>query len=359
MPSAPRPSCQQIPDPGPLPEHLLSVPGFIAEVMDYNLATAFRPQPVLALAGAIGLQSVLAGRKVRDSRGNRTSLYLVGVAPSGAGKEHALRINHRVLSEAGMEQLARNGATASGVALLDAVMVQPSLLLQGDEVGRLLCAIRNPPGPRHLANVRALLTKLYSSADTVFQDKGYADTKQCPMICQPCLSIYGTTVPHPVCLFFSTVGINDGFVTRLLAFKGDRPGAARPPRAQTFIPASILEAARWWGRFQPAGSVAGAAPAPLLVERTPEASDAFDALAGVVDTELSQGSAGRLLWARAEEKARRLALVYACSANRKRPLIDRAAAHWACHLTEHVTRWMLHMASWQPPISGYVRRRMR
>ncbi|MFN9132653.1 MAG: bifunctional DNA primase/polymerase, partial [Phycisphaerales bacterium] len=80
-------------DPGPLPERYLAVPGFISEVMAFNKETAHRWQPMLALAGAMCLQAVLAGRKVRDERGNRTNLYVVCLAGSGSGKDNARLIN--------------------------------------------------------------------------------------------------------------------------------------------------------------------------------------------------------------------------------------------------------------------------
>jgi hypothetical protein len=51
------------------------------------------------------------------------------------------------------------------------------------------------------------------------------------------------------------------------------------------------------------------------------------------------------IWARANEKARRLALVYACSANHLDPRIDADAARWACAFVEHQTRRMLFMAA--------------
>src|SRR5262249_52425498 len=52
----------------------------------------------------------------------------------------------------------------------------------------------------------------------------------------------------------------------------------------------------------------------------------------------------RALWARAEEKACRLALIYACSVNRDRLMIDAQAARWACAVSEHLTRRMLFLA---------------
>jgi hypothetical protein len=69
-------------DPGPMPDELLRVPGFVSEVMDHCLATAPYPNLVLAFAGALALQAVLAGRKVRDPGKVRTNLYLLGLAHS-------------------------------------------------------------------------------------------------------------------------------------------------------------------------------------------------------------------------------------------------------------------------------------
>ena len=82
-----------------------------------------------------------------------------------------------------------------------------------------------------------------------------------------------------------------------------------------------------------------------MVEATPQAGEVFDALASTVDAELAKpDETGRSLWARAEEKACRLALIYACSANAEKPVIDADAARWACDLSSYLTRRMLYIA---------------
>src|SRR5205085_5715475 len=118
------------PDPGSFPVEFLNVPGFIGQVVQFNLETAVRPQPVLALGGAIALQAVLAGRKVRDNRDNRTNLYIVGTAPSGMGKDHARKINKKILYRAGLDELAGCEEIASDAGLLSAVAAHPPTLLQ-------------------------------------------------------------------------------------------------------------------------------------------------------------------------------------------------------------------------------------
>lgn len=38
------------------------------------------------------------------------------------------------------------------------------------------------------------------------------------------------------------------------------------------------------------------------------------------------------------------ALIYACSENREKPVINADAAEWACGLSEHLTRRVLYLA---------------
>lgn len=334
-----------VPDPGPFPDALLAVPGFMAEVMEYDLATSFRPQPVLALAGAISLQAVLAARKVRDERGNRTNLYLVGVAVSGGGKDHARKVNRNILFQAGLEGLEANEDVASDAGLITAVERQPGVLFQFDEFGRFLRTIGDPKRAPHLFNVLTALMKLYSSADTVFRGKAYADAKKNKTVDQPCVTVYGTTVPEHFYESLTADALQDGFVARLLVLEGSCH-ALRQRVPQQPLPESILDAARWWGEFTPGGNLRAEHPQPILVNYTPEAGGIFDAFAAQVDLELARDELeARSLWARAEEKACRLALVYACSANREAPVIDQAAAEWACAVCDYITRRMLFLAS--------------
>lgn len=339
-----RPRSERPPDPGPFPDQLLRVPGFIEQVVAHNLATATRPQPVLALAAGICLQAVLAARKVRDERGNRTNVYCVGVAPSGAGKDNARKVNKNILFAADMVEHEGNEDLASDAGLVTAVEAQPAILFQIDEFGRFLRTIGDPKKAPHLFNVLTALMKLYSSADTVFRGKAYADKKRNKVVDQPCVSVYGTTVPEHFFESLTADSLSDGFIARLLVFEAAETPARQRARA-TGVPDAIKQAAEWWGSFKPGGNLAPEHPQPIVVEATPEAGAVFDALAAMVDAELGRpDEAGRSLWARAEEKACRLALIYACSTNAQKPVIDEDAARWACDLSSYLTRRMLYIA---------------
>jgi hypothetical protein len=339
----PEPKSERPLDPGPFPDRLLRVPGLVEDVVAHNLATATRAQPVLALAAAICLQAVLAARKVRDERGNRTNLYCVGVASSGAGKDHARKVNKNILFASGLVEHEGSEDLASDAGLVTAVEAEPASLFQIDEFGRFLRTIGDPKKAPHLFNVLTALMKLYSSADTIFRGKAYADKKRNKIIDQPCVCVYGTTVPEHFFESLTADSLSDGFIARLLVFEAD----STPPRQRvkvTPIPDAIIEVARWWGEFRPGGNLRGEHPEPIVVSATEDAGEVFDALAAMVDVELARDQRGRSLWARAEEKACRLALIYACSANHEQPVIDKAAAKWACDLSEYLTRRMLYVA---------------
>jgi hypothetical protein len=119
------------------------------------------------------------------------------------------------------------------------------------------------------------------------------------------------------------------------------------------LPESILSTARWWAEFIPGGkggNLANWHPVPKVVEETPEARDLLRAFRQRADDEYSLAEdkgdpAGMAIWARANEKARRLALLYACSANHVEPQITVDAVGWACAFVEHQTRRMLFMAA--------------
>ena len=329
-------------DPGPMPAELLHVPGFVSDVVSFTVATAFRPQPVLALAGALSLQAVLAARKVKDEVGNRTNLYLIGVAPSGAGKERVRQVSKDILFQAGLQALIGPEDIASDAGLLAAVEAQPALLLQIDEIGRMLQATGDAK-QAHLYNIVTALMRLYSSAGTLFKGKAYADGARNSDIYEPCVSLYGTTTPENFYGALKAENLADGLIGRILILEGDGDAKRCAPELVD-LPPSILGAAQYWGRYAPGGNLSGLNPQPTLIRATPEARQCFDALAEQCDIEGAKTPIVRAIWARAEEKARRLALIFACSANREQPEIDGDAARWACALAAYLSKRLVFLA---------------
>lgn len=333
-------------DPGPFPAELLHVPGFIGDVMAFSLETAFTPQPELALAAALPLQGVLAGRKVQDNQGGRTNVYTLGVCESGGGKERARQVNKEVLYRSGLQHLIGPEGFASHVGILNAVEHQPSILFQWDEIGRIWRTTGDARNS-HLYQVPTIMMQLFSNSASVYICPAYADREKNKSIDQPHACLYGTTVPQSLYEGLTPENVTDGFVSRLLIFEASNGDPEPQEPIVSDVPDRILQVARWWGDFKPiAGNLADQHPKPLVVPYTADAT-AFMADLRVRSRAEKQKTEARYatLWTRTTEKARKLALLYACSADHLRPIVTLEAAEWAARVSEYLTRRMTWLAS--------------
>lgn len=335
-------------DPGPLPEELLRVPGFVSELMDHCLATAPYPNQVMAFAGALALQAFLAGRKVRDAGDNRTNLYLLGLAHSAAGKDWPRKLNTRILHELGLAE-SLGERFASGEGIQDALFLTPSMLFQTDEIDGLLQSINKSRDARHESIMSTLLT-LYSSASSVFPMRRKAGKESPGAIDQPSLVIFGTAIPNHYYEALSERMLTNGFFARMLILECGRRGAGQEPRIEP-LPPRILDTARWWADFRPGtGNLTNWHPLPAIVPYTPDALPLLVESRQAAEAEYQMAetrcdAVGTTVWGRVSEQVRKLALVHAISATPGAPEIDRAAVEWAVAFVMHQTRRMLHMAA--------------
>jgi len=112
------------------------------------------------------------------------------------------------------------------------------------------------------------------------------------------------------------------------------------------VPKSIVDVARYWGDFHPGGNLSGEHPQPLVVDYTDDARQMMTDLERVArDERHARSDAVFALWTRTTEKARKLALLYACSVNHEQPIVDATAAKWATVLSEYLTRKMISVAA--------------
>ncbi len=341
------PSPPPHPDPGPLPLEMLRVPGFVSEVMDHCLATAPYPNIPLAFCGALALQAVLAGRKVRDAGDNRSNLYLLALAYSSVGKDWPRKLNTAVMHRAGLAS-GLGEKFASGEGIQDALHGTPAMLFQTDEIDGLLQSINKAKDARY-ENIMGTLLTMYSSANSIYPMRRKAGKEPPGVIDQPCLVVYGTAIPTHYYQALSERMLTNGFFARMLIVEsgprseGQEPGIIDPP-------SRILDAARWWSDFNPgAGNLVQFHPQPRIVEADTDArallTEARQASeAEYADAESRGDPVGTTVWGRVPEQIRKLALLYAVSVSHAAPRIEVAAVRWASDFILHQTRRMLFMA---------------
>lgn len=349
-----------LPPPKPMPAGWDQVGGVIADMMALMAATAKRPQPVLALGSSLCAIGALMGRKYRTESNIRSNLYVVGIAESGAGKNHSRVVINELFRKANLLQYLGGNKIASGSGLLTAIQRQPAILFQLDEFGMFLSAAADRKrSPRYVCEILDLMTELYTTSGTTYFGVEYASTQHNNAhraIHQPCACIYGTTTPLHFWQALQASNVADGSLARFLIMESedDFPdsneafGVIDPP--QDLIDRLILihqGGGKLNGNLTDVGAIDEVLVDPRVVPMTAQARATFRQL----DQELverlrtSRGTGYSSILARIEENATKLALIRAVSRDPVDPQIEDHDAEWGIMLSRHCAELTIREAS--------------
>ena len=327
------------------PPFTLAMPdGLVGDLTNYMLTTARRPQPLLSLGASLCAIGALMGRQYRTESNLRSNLYVVGIADSGSGKNHAREVINETFFEAGLSHHLGGNKIASGAGLLTALHRQPAILFQIDEFGMFLAAAADRKrSPRHITEILDNMTELFTSAGGIFLGAEYANrdgSNERRDINQPCLCVYGTTTPLHFWGALQGANVVDGSLARFLILPSDEDypdenvgvGIRQPPPA---LIRGLQRVAAGGG--QQKGNLMGKTAdqntnvTPMIVPMTDEARARFKALSLELTGELraAAGTACTAILARIGENSLKLALIIAVGREPVRPEIDITATDWA------------------------------
>jgi hypothetical protein len=347
--------CESLfPDPGPLPDKLLKVPGFVNDVVKLCMDTAPYPNRVLAFTGALAFLAFLVGRKVKDKRDNRSNLYLIALADSGTGKDHPRKVNFNL---AFLSDVANSigDAFASGAGLEDALFLHPSMLFQADEFDCIFNTMKySKDGQSESINEKLL--KFYGASNSLYpirkkavaRLKNTGDQIEVNHIVNPNLVIFGTAIPKYFYESLSRRVLENGLVARCIIVEAGSRGKGK--MAMPIAPPdSLVRAAKYLVTLDLGGNLSHENPKPLIISETPEATQKIIELQAYCDEQYhfyeKHNEAGAMaLWARVHEKVCKLALLHGISSNVYEPLITEKSVDWAFKFVEHLTKRMLFMA---------------
>jgi len=338
-------------NPGPVPDDLLYMPGFIGELIDFCLAGAPYPSRGMAFCGALTMLGHLTGRKVRDPSDLRTNLYVLALASSSAGKNYPRQVNSHLAMVANMAETIRI-RFASGEGIEDRLEAYPSTMYQTDEIDGLLQSVSKSKDARFESIMSTLLT-VFSSANMMYPMRSKAGKQSAGVIHQPHLTIFGTATPGHYYEALSERMLTNGFFARMIIVDTGKRAAGQDALPVYDMPQRLIETACWWAEFQPGerrGNLFDYCPQPIVVPYTDDGKGAADEFRRYADQQYSQAEdrsdeVAMTVWGRANENARKLALLYACSESYEQPEIGLAAVEWATAFIEHQTRRMLFMAA--------------
>ena len=316
--------------------------------MHHNLTTAHYPLPELALAGALSLMSTLTGGKVVDKVRTRTNLFVIGLAPSGGGKDHSRKLNRNILRGAGHNEVVGPERIGSHAGIISTMAEQWLTLFQLDEIGHLVMAMQDRGSP-HLVQISAVLMQLFSSADSEWISDAYGDRNKVKRLLYPHAVVYGTSVPEGFWESLTEDNLKGGLIGRCLVFESRKYVDYQEP-SEDEIPGSIIDRARWWLDLKThAGNLAGATGGahPRRVDRDEAAHKRLHQhTIDISKRRMSESPIRSAIWSRAAEKTNKLALLFACSRAEGEdwPTIQLEDADRAIRLNNWLTRRMLQAA---------------
>ena len=324
--------------------------GVLALLVEHILRTAIRPQPWLAVGAALVALGAVMGRRVRTESNLRSNLYVLGIAESGGGKDHARKVIKELFVQSGLAAHLGGERLASGAGLITALAREPASLFQVDEFGRFMAhVVDRRRAPKHLAEIWDLFTELATSAGTTFFGAEYSDQTLRPRqdIVEPCACVHGVTAPGPFWQALTSGALDDGSIARFLVFRADEqiPDRNRSPAPLSDFSPELLAAIRAVAAVGSSHSIGNLSelglstvrPNPLVVKMDDAARVLFDDL----DEEMTRrqraaiGTEHAAVLARVWENAAKVALIKAVSANPGSPVIRAADAAWARELVEH------------------------
>ena len=343
---------EEIADPGPIPDALFDVPGFVSELMGYTLRTAPYPNRALAFAGAFALLGHLAGRKYKDEFDTRPNLYFLSLAASGTGKQHPRGVN---VSLAALKGFASEMGDyfASGEGLEDSFLSNPCMFYQIDEADTLFNTVKMKDTRAEMIN--SMLLRMYSESNSVhiMRKKALQRGQQASSSCiiQPHLTFLGTAVPKFFYASLSERVMANGLLARCLVLEAGKRGEANNNAVAEEFPERVLSDITDLIRIGHENALFSEFPQPRTVPMEAKAKlllkdvrGEADALYAKYEQSSNTNECALALYARVAEKVSKCALVRAISENANAPVIRENDIAWAHTLVSHATRRMLFMA---------------
>lgn len=333
---------------GKFPAECLEAPGFIGDLVKHNLENALYPLPELALAGALSLLASVTGGKVEGLRA-RTNAYIMGIAPSGGGKDYSRELNRQILLKAGAGNICGPERIGSHAGIISSLAENWNTLFQIDEIGNLLATMKNAASQPHLFNISSVLMQIYSSAKTVWQADAYGDRNKCKTLSYPHCVVYGTSVPDGFWESLTPDDLTKGLIGRFLVFENEKYVDFQPVKNEEPIPEFIIQRVTDWVNHKTTdGNLATeqGGSSPRMMEPEDDAYERLTEHARVIsDRRKKEDPAEAALWSRHAEKTNKLAVLFACSRwdgeGTPWPKISLEDADRAIALNNFLTRRML------------------
>lgn len=214
--------------------------GLVNRIIDWITDTSRRPNRELALGAALTIVGTLIGRRIAGPTGSATHLYTVTLAPTGAGKQHALNCMTRLMEAAGAGHHIGPSQFISMSSVLSFLERSPLGLCPQDEFGAFLKRISSRKASTQEQGISMVLRSIWGSSFSQMPTPEWA-SKHARIISSPAMSIYGVSTKEE---FFEGIGSADilsGFLNRFLMIDSNKKIKDTNPKIPKDVPKLLSE----------------------------------------------------------------------------------------------------------------------
>lgn len=321
-----------------VPPHLLEVPGLVGHITRWITKTALYPQPLLALGAALAVVGTAAGRKYAGPTRSGTHLYVLGLAGTGAGKNHAAKMCKRLLRGAELDDMVGPGQFASEPVVYETLSAQPQRICFMDEFGSYITKMNNPRGSGHEKAVSGALRIAWGASFDTMSPPAWAKSsgRELKPIISPSLSIYAMSVHEEFYAGLQSADVANGFLNRFLILSThQRPQEVEPELDEDETPPALVQSLQFISARPNEMSVARRVdegkPAVRLDWATPAARETYQEFRkGIIE---GRNEEQAKLLSRVPEMAVRLATIRAIGVKRvPAPAVTLEDITWGCEL---------------------------
>lgn len=327
----------------------LEVPGPLGDTVRWITKYAIYEQPMLALLNVLSFAGAVFGRKYCSPINTRTNLYMVGVARTGGGKEHSVRMIETLSLNADLMSFIGSNSIRSDVGILKSLIANSSQIFHLDEFGMLLQGLSDNHAPSHKQAIIKMLTMLYSKSSGVYDHGERADSKGSPLVVNyPNLCIYGTSTEESYAKALRRSAIQSGELNRFIVI----PSRDKPlPRRDTPLAEQDPALVEWWEGFSPKNqpttpamaNCARMSPKPIVVGWG-ECEELQYRINCEQADKCNSPDPMRDLWSRMYENTIKIAMIFAIARNPEAPEMSKLDFDYAYSIVRTSIDYMVSLA---------------
>lgn len=321
-----------------LPCHLTRVPGLVGDIADWIVRTSIHPQPALAIGAALTVVGTAAGRHIAGPTRSGTHLYIVGLAPSGAGKDYPLRCIAEILAAADMRQHIGPSQFISMPAVINFLARSPLSVCAMDEFGSFLKRINSRKASGFEGAISGLLRTAWGASFAAMTTPEWAG-KTSETIFSPALSIFGASTAREFYESLEGADVTNGVLNRFLVIETKQRPQEQEASRDPFPAALASRLSSIYTRGGPLNQLCQSQTRPHFETMTisPEAEAVRRALVAHVHAEGDREPSLEPFLARTAENAIRLATIRAIGQGLEH--IEKDDMEWA----RDFALWSSHM----------------